>query len=99
MPHSPSQLRGLPKFDRPFDAYKPRARLRRPVRFLSRRHEHSGPRAQDRQRRRHHAGRAHPDDRWKEERFGVGSWYHVPANVVHAAEFAVPTSEVEFWFG
>jgi hypothetical protein len=32
----------------------------------------------------------------KERRFG--GWYHVPANVGHAAEFAVATSEVEFWF-
>lgn len=31
-------------------------------------------------------------------RIGVGEWYHVPANIVHSAEFVVETDEVEFWF-
>lgn len=31
-------------------------------------------------------------------RVGVGEWYHVPANVEHAAEFEVETDEIEFWF-
>lgn len=30
--------------------------------------------------------------------FGVGDWYHVPANAEHAAEFEVETDEIEFWF-
>jgi len=34
----------------------------------------------------------------KIERFSVGEWYQVPANVEHAAEFTVATSEIEFWF-
>ncbi len=33
------------------------------------------------------------------KRVSVGQWYHVPANVEHAAEFAVETDEIEFWFG
>jgi quercetin dioxygenase-like cupin family protein/catechol 2,3-dioxygenase-like lactoylglutathione lyase family enzyme len=28
----------------------------------------------------------------------VGDWYHVPAGVEHAAEFAEETDEIEFWF-
>lgn len=27
-----------------------------------------------------------------------GDWYHVPANVEHAARFEVETDEIEFWF-
>lgn len=33
-----------------------------------------------------------------QQRFGVGDWYHVPANTVHAAAFATETDEIEFWF-
>ena len=32
------------------------------------------------------------------ERFGIGQWYHVPANVEHAASFEIETDEIEFWF-
>ena len=32
------------------------------------------------------------------KRYGVGQWYHVPANVEHAAQFNVETDEIEFWF-
>lgn len=31
-------------------------------------------------------------------RYGVGDWYHVAANVEHAARFEVDTDEIEFWF-
>ena len=34
----------------------------------------------------------------RRERHPVGSWYHVPAGVTHAATFAVETDEIEFWF-
>ena len=34
----------------------------------------------------------------KTQRIGVGQWYHVPANVEHAARFEVETDEIEFWF-
>ncbi len=33
-----------------------------------------------------------------ENRFGVGDWYHVPANTEHAADFEIETDEIEFWF-
>lgn len=32
------------------------------------------------------------------QRIGIGDWYHVPANVEHAAQFDVETDEIEFWF-
>lgn len=34
----------------------------------------------------------------EQQRFGVGDWYCVPAHAEHAAEFAVETDEIEFWF-
>lgn len=34
----------------------------------------------------------------KTERFGVGDWYHVPAETPHAAQFEEDSSEIEFWF-
>lgn len=33
-----------------------------------------------------------------QQRYGVGDWYHVPANTVHAAAFDQETDEIEFWF-
>jgi quercetin dioxygenase-like cupin family protein len=27
-----------------------------------------------------------------------GEWYHVPAGAEHAADFAVDSAEIEFWF-
>jgi len=32
------------------------------------------------------------------QKFAVGDWYHVPANVEHSALFEVETDEIEFWF-
>lgn len=34
----------------------------------------------------------------RQQRIGVGDWYHVPANTVHAAAFETETDEIEFWF-
>ena len=31
-------------------------------------------------------------------RYAVGEWYHVAAQVEHAAEFEEETDEIEFWF-
>jgi quercetin dioxygenase-like cupin family protein len=99
MPHFPSQLRDLPKFDGPFDAHKLSAQGC-DVLFASYPAGTSIP------------AHSHQTDNvgvitqgeliltidGMKQRFGVGSWYHVAANVAHAAEFEVPTSEVEFWF-
>lgn len=32
------------------------------------------------------------------KRYGVGDWYHVPAETEHAAKFEQETDEIEFWF-
>jgi quercetin dioxygenase-like cupin family protein len=34
----------------------------------------------------------------REQRYGVGDWYHVMPGQVHSARFDVHTSEIEFWF-
>ena len=34
----------------------------------------------------------------EKQHYAAGEWYHVPANVEHAAEFVVETEEIEFWF-
>ncbi|HEY9642455.1 MAG TPA: cupin domain-containing protein, partial [Coleofasciculaceae cyanobacterium] len=34
----------------------------------------------------------------QETHYRAGDWYHVPAQMVHAARFTEATSEIEFWF-
>ena len=34
----------------------------------------------------------------KEQRFGPGDWYFVPAHAEHAARFEQDTAEIEVWF-
>jgi len=99
MPHFPPQLRDLPKFYGAFDAHKLRAEGCS-VLFASYPADTTIP------------SHTHETDNvgvitqgeliltmsGTEQRFGVGSWYHVPANVAHAARFDLPTSEIEFWF-
>ena len=34
----------------------------------------------------------------REQSYYPGNWYHIPANVIHAARFEQDTSEIEFWF-
>jgi quercetin dioxygenase-like cupin family protein len=99
MPHFPPQLLGLPRFDGPFDAHKLAAQGC-DVLFAS---YPAGTAI---------ASHAHATDnigvitqgelvltmQGVEQRFGIGNWYRVPANVAHAARFDVPTSEIEFWF-
>jgi len=99
MTHFPAQLRDLPKFDGPFDAYKLRAEgcdvlfASYPAGTTIAPHSHetdnTGVITQ---------GELILTVDGMEQRYGVGSWYHVPANVAHAARFDVPTSEIEFWF-
>jgi quercetin dioxygenase-like cupin family protein len=99
MAHFPPQLRGLPKFDGPFDAHKLSAAgcdvlfASYPAGTIIPSHTHKteniGVITQ---------GELILTMNGTEQRIGVGGWYHVPANVAHAAEFAVPTSEIEFWF-
>jgi quercetin dioxygenase-like cupin family protein len=99
MSHFPIQLRGLPKFDGPFDAHR-LAAAGCDVLFAS---YPAGTTI---------APHTHATDNvgvitqgeliltidGREQRYGVGSWYEVAAGVSHAARFEVPTSVIEFWF-
>lgn len=99
MSHFPIQVRGLPKFDGPFDAHRLGAQgcdvlfASYPADTTIPSHTHAtdniGVVTQ---------GELILTIEGVEQRFGVGHWYHVPANVAHAARFDVPTSEIEFWF-
>jgi glutathione S-transferase len=97
--HFPAPLRGLPKFDGPFDAHK----LSAPgcdVLFAS---YPAGTCISSHTHETDNVGVITQGEliltmNGKEQRFGVGSWYRVPAAVAHAARFAVATSEIEFWF-
>jgi len=99
MPHFPPQCLGLPKFDGPFDAHKLRAEgcavlfASYPAGTAIPSHTHEtdnvGVITQ---------GELILTMNGAERRFGVGSWYHVPAGAAHAAKFNLPTSEIEFWF-
>ena len=99
MTHFPKQLRSLPKFDGEFDAFKLQAE-NCDVLFASYPAGTEIP------------PHAHDTDNigvitqgelivtieGKEIRYRSGEWYHVPAQVVHAARFEQETSEIEFWF-
>lgn len=97
--HFPEQLRSLPKFDGPFDAFKLEAQncdvlfASYPAGTVIAPHTHDtnnvGVITQ---------GELVLIREGQETRYGVGEWYHVPALATHAARFDVPTSEIEFWF-
>lgn len=95
----PSKIRSLPLYDGRFDAYKLKAEDS-DVLFASYPAGTSIP------------AHKHDTDNYgvitrgellltlngKVTKFSVGEWYHVPANVEHAADFEVDTDEIEFWF-
>ena len=99
MPHFPKLLRDLPKFDGPFDAYKLKA-AGCDVLFASYPADTTIP---SHTHKTNNIGVITQGElvltmNGREQRYGVGAWYHVPANVPHAAKFELPTSEIEFWF-
>lgn len=95
----PDKIRSLPLFDGRFDAYK-LAATGADILFASYPAGTSIP------------THTHDSDNYgviirgelilhmdgKIQRFGVGDWYHVPAQAKHAASFEVETDEVELWF-
>lgn len=99
MSHFPKQLRSLPKFDGAFDAFKLEAEncdvlfASYPAGTTISPHSHDtdnvGVITQ---------GELIVTIDSKETRYRSGEWYHVPAQVVHAARFEQETSEIEFWF-
>ncbi len=95
----PAQIRRLPKFDGPFDAFKLGA-AGCDVLFAS------YPAASTIPMHSHETDNVGLITRGElvliidgaERRYGPGDWYHVPARALHAARFEVATAEVEFWF-
>lgn len=99
MTHFPEQLRALPKFDGPFDAFKLEAKncdvlfASYPAGTVISPHFHATD----------NVGVITEGEliliiNGAETRYRAGEWYHVPAQTVHAARFEAATSEIEFWF-
>jgi quercetin dioxygenase-like cupin family protein len=99
MTHFPQQLRSLPKFAGPFDAFKLEAKncdvlfASYPAKTNIPPHTHDT----------NNVGVITEGELilivdGQENRYKVGDWYHVPAQTVHAARFDQATSEIEFWF-
>ena len=95
----PSLLTKLPRFDGPFDAFKLEAKdcdvlfASYPKGTVIAEHSHDTE----------NVGVITEGEliltvNGKEQRYGPGQWYHLPAKQKHAARFAVETSEIEFWF-
>lgn len=97
--HFPDQIRGLPKFDGPFDAFKLQAKgcdvlfASYPAGTTIARHHHEtenvGVITQ---------GELILTLNGVERRYHAGHWYYVPAKAEHTARFEQDTSEIELWF-
>ena len=97
--HFPEQIRNLPVFAGPFDAFQLSAKgcdvlfASYPAGTEIPRHTHEtdnvGVVTQ---------GQLILTLGGKTRNFGVGEWYHVPANAEHSAQFDQETAEIEFWF-
>ncbi len=99
MPHFPDQLRNLPKFEGPFDAFKLTAK-NCDVLFAS---YPAGTNIPSHNHQTDNVGVITQGELiltldGKETRYGPGMWYHVAAKAMHAARFETETSEIEFWF-
>lgn len=97
--HFPAEIRALPEFDGPFDAYRLAAQSCE-VLFASYRagtviEAHTHP---TRNVGVITEGELVLTKGGEETRYGVGDWYLVEADEEHAARFEVATSEIEFWF-
>ena len=97
--HFPDQIRGLPKFDGPFDAFKLQSNgcdvlfASYPAGTTISLHHHEtdnvGVITQ---------GELILTLNGEESCYGAGQWYYVPAKAERAARFKQDTSEIEFWF-
>lgn len=99
MSHFPSLLRGLPKFEGPFEAFKLAAK-NCDVLFAS---YPAGTTIPPHSHETDNVGVITQGEliltlHGKETRYGPGMWYHVAARETHAARFEKETSEIEFWF-
>ena len=99
MNHFPALVRRLPKFAGPFDAFKLHADGC-DVLFAS---YTAGTSIEPHHHETENVGVITRGELiltvgGREQRYGAGEWYHVPARVIHAARFETDTSEIEFWF-
>lgn len=99
MTHFPKLIRSLPKFEGPFDAFKLAAE-NCDVLFAS---YPAGTTIPPHSHETENVGLITQGELiltldGNETHYGPGQWYHVPANVIHAAQFEKETSEIEFWF-
>lgn len=99
MTHFPKLIRSLPKFEGPFDAFKLAAE-NCDVLFAS---YPAGTTIPPHRHETENVGLITQGELiltldGNETHYGPGQWYHVPANVIHAAQFEKETSEIEFWF-
>jgi Uncharacterized conserved protein, contains double-stranded beta-helix domain len=99
MSHFPKKLRDLPRFDGPFEAHK-LSTEGCDVLFAS---YPAGTNLEPHTHNTHNVGVITQGEmiitmNGVERRYGVGEWYEIPAEAVHAARTEVDTSEIEFWF-
>ncbi|MBD1995549.1 cupin domain-containing protein [Leptolyngbya sp. FACHB-541] len=99
MTHFPRQLRSLPKFEGPFDAFKLEAK-NCDVLFAS---YPAGTNIPPHTHDTDNVGVITQGELilivdGQETHYQAGDWYHVSAQTVHAARFDQTTSEIEFWF-
>lgn len=99
MTHFPGQIRSLPRFDGPFDAYQ-LAASGCDVLFAS---YPAGTTIPPHQHDTENVGVITQGELiltldGQETRYGPGAWYHIPACASHTARFEKDTSEIEFWF-
>ena len=97
--HFPPEIRALPEFEGPFDAFRLAAKGC-DVLFAS---YPAGTVIEPHTHRTRNVGVITEGELYltkgsEETRYGVGDWYLVEAEEEHAARFDVATSEIEFWF-
>ena len=95
----PKQIRQLPPFDGPFDAFRLSA-TDCEVLFAS---YAAGTHIEEHRHDTDNVGVITQGEliltmEGESKRFACGDWYHVPANMAHAARFEQDTAEIEFWF-
>lgn len=99
MSHFPRQLRDLPKFEGPFEAFKLAAK-NCDVLFAS---YPAGTTIPAHSHETENLGVITQGELiltldGKEARYRPGMWYHIARRTTHAARFDVETSEIELWF-
>jgi quercetin dioxygenase-like cupin family protein len=95
----PDKIRALPRFEGPFDAFKLAAENCE-VLFAS---YPAGTQIAPHSHETENVGIITHGELiltmdGETQRYTAGNWYHIPANMEHAASFDVETQEIEFWF-